>query len=96
MLFYGPNGVGKRTRALCVLEAIFGPEVQNVRFERDIVEAGTRKIEVNCLHSKRTSLEPACDVPGISSAAMTGRRLFERMPIGRYFVCAPVYDCECV
>lgn len=48
LLLYGPNGTGKKTRCMALLESIFGPGVYRLKIDvRQFVTASNRKLELN-------------------------------------------------
>lgn len=44
LLFYGPSGSGKKTRAMAVLHEIYGPSVYSVRLEHKSVQVSDSKV----------------------------------------------------
>lgn len=52
LLFYGPNGAGKKTRIMCVLREMYGPGAEKLRIERQQFETPSKKtIEMTTLAS---------------------------------------------
>lgn len=52
MLLYGPSGGGKRTRAQCILRALFGPTVEKTRIQHRVFRTDAGKsIEVTTVAS---------------------------------------------
>ncbi|CCF59519.1 hypothetical protein KAFR_0H01090 [Kazachstania africana CBS 2517] len=52
LLLYGPNGSGKKTRCMALLESIFGPGVYRLKIDiRQFVTASNRKLELNVVSS---------------------------------------------
>lgn len=53
LLFYGPSGAGKRTRAACVLRALFGPAVEKKKVVHRVFKVGStaKQIEVTTVAS---------------------------------------------
>lgn len=51
ILVYGPPGAGKQTRVACILRELYGPGALKVKIESRMLEAGTRKIEINLVSS---------------------------------------------
>lgn len=52
LLLYGPNGTGKKTRCMALLESIFGPGVYRLKIDvRQFVTASNRKLELNVVSS---------------------------------------------
>lgn len=53
LLFYGPSGAGKRTRAGCVLRALFGPSVDKKKVVHRIFKVGptSKQVEVTTVAS---------------------------------------------
>lgn len=48
LLLYGPNGAGKKTRCMALLESIFGPGVYRLKIDvRQFVTASNKKLELN-------------------------------------------------
>ncbi|CCK71500.1 replication factor C subunit 5 KNAG_0H00850 [Huiozyma naganishii CBS 8797] len=52
LLLYGPNGAGKKTRCMCLLESIFGGGVYRLKIDvRHFVTPSNRKLELNVVSS---------------------------------------------
>ncbi|KAH9247019.1 hypothetical protein BASA81_015357 [Batrachochytrium salamandrivorans] len=52
LLFYGPNGSGKKTRIHCLLREMFGPGVDRVRVDRKTFQAtASKQVEITTLSS---------------------------------------------
>jgi replication factor C subunit 3/5 len=52
LLFYGPEGAGKKTRVNCLLREIFGPGVDKLRLDtRTFTTPSKKQIEVNMISS---------------------------------------------
>ncbi|QHS71652.1 replication factor C subunit 5 [Saccharomyces paradoxus] len=52
LLLYGPNGTGKKTRCMALLESIFGSGVYRLKIDvRQFVTASNRKLELNVVSS---------------------------------------------
>lgn len=52
LLFYGPNGSGKKTRCMALLESIFGPGVYKMKIDvRQFVTPSNRKLDLNVVSS---------------------------------------------
>lgn len=52
LLLYGPNGTGKKTRCMTLLESIFGSGVYRLKIDvRQFVTASNRKLELNVVSS---------------------------------------------
>ncbi|CCE65718.1 hypothetical protein TPHA_0M01430 [Tetrapisispora phaffii CBS 4417] len=52
LLLYGPNGSGKKTRCMALLEAIFGPGVYRLKIDvRQFVTPSNKKLELNVVSS---------------------------------------------
>ena len=52
LLFYGPNGSGKKTRCMTLLESIFGSGVYRLKIDiREFVTPSNRKLELNVVSS---------------------------------------------
>lgn len=52
ILFYGPNGSGKKTRCMSLLESIFGAGVYRLKIDvRQFVTPSNRKLELNVVSS---------------------------------------------
>ncbi|CAI4058727.1 hypothetical protein N7582_001179 [Saccharomyces uvarum] len=52
LLLYGPNGAGKKTRCMALLESIFGPGVYRLKIDvRQFVTASNKKLELNVVSS---------------------------------------------
>lgn len=51
LFIYGPSGAGKKTRVMALLRELFGPSVLKIRIENRVVDAGTRKLEINVVFS---------------------------------------------
>lgn len=53
LLFYGPNGSGKRTRCMSLLQGIFGSGVYKLKVDvRQFVTPSNRKLELNVVSSQ--------------------------------------------
>lgn len=52
LLLYGPNGAGKKTRTMCLLDAIFGSGVYKLKIDvRNFTTPSNRKLELNVVSS---------------------------------------------
>lgn len=52
LLLYGPNGTGKKTRCMALLESIFGAGVYRLKIDvRQFVTSSNRKLELNVVSS---------------------------------------------
>ncbi|OMJ08602.1 Replication factor C subunit 5, partial [Smittium culicis] len=52
LLFYGPEGAGKKTRIMTLLRQIFGPGAEKIRMDtRTFQTTSSRSVEVNILSS---------------------------------------------
>lgn len=52
MIFYGPNGAGKYTRIMCMLQNLYGNSVTNIQSDKYIVKHKNKNIEVSIRYSK--------------------------------------------
>lgn len=48
LLFYGPNGAGKKTRVFCFLNALFGPGVYKLRSEEKTYKLENTSTTLTC------------------------------------------------
>lgn len=52
VLFYGPSGAGKKTRIMCLLNALYGPGALKLKVDQRVfLNPSKRKIEVNLISS---------------------------------------------
>ncbi|CCH59104.1 hypothetical protein TBLA_0B02620 [Henningerozyma blattae CBS 6284] len=53
LLLYGPNGVGKKTRCMSLLQSIFGSNVYRLKIDiRNFTTPSNRKLELNVINSQ--------------------------------------------
>lgn len=51
LLFYGPNGAGKKTRAMCLLNSIFDSSIYKLKIDVRQFQVNSRKLELNVVSS---------------------------------------------